>query len=279
MNNIGTICRCFSVLFFVFLQPPLRAEQFVKITAEMDQHKEHFSAQKIPDVAPHQVGRFIFTPSQVYHFTVGKNKWCVEGCQGTLIRSYWFTGTNMVEAWGEFSKEPEQGSHSHTGTTNLYVNWTLVRLHQSNDGNPSRPIRVADLMSFTPTARLGWLAFCSGTALKTEGRVINPPDDMWKEFSDTWGWSDKVALLGDELGLPKSVNLINKNNQSFFQYRVRSSTNFMGWSIPLTFYAVQFNPSMTNGWEQSYTVRGRVTSISEGSEPFIPNEVLKMLKQ
>src|SRR5207245_9498920 len=107
-----------------------------------------------------------------------------------------------------------------------------------------------------------WLSFCSGSFLKRDGRQIFPPIPFWKESSLVYsGWSDKITAFKDGLGLPRSVDLIARNNQPIFQYRVRQSTNLLGWNFPLEFYCVQYLPSWTNLWMLALRAKGRVTYI------------------
>ena len=131
-------------------------------------------------------------------------------------------------------------------------------------------------MGFDLPGNICWLAFCSGSFLKHEGRKINSPSAFWKESSIvSSGWSDQTDVFKDSLGLPNSINLITTNNQSIFQYQVRQSTNLLGWNFPLEFYGVQYLPTGANGWKLHLTIKGKVTAISVGSKPQIPAEVLK----
>ena len=111
--------------------------------------------------------------------------------------------------------------------------------------------------------------FVRGPCLKTEGRRLFPPSDLWKELVVApSGFSDKTVVFGDALGLPESVNLYLTNQMPILQYRVLSSTNVSGWQFPQEFYLAQYRPAMvdshqfgTNGWELQLTVRGKVTAI------------------
>jgi hypothetical protein len=153
-----------------------------------------------------------------------------------------------------------------------------THIRESIDGNPGRPVRVADLMGFDLPATVSWLAFCSGSALKQEGRQIYPPSAFWKESSIVYsGWSDVTEVFKEGLGQPKSINLVSTNSQSIFQYQVRQSTNVLGWSFPLEFYGVQYLPTGTNSWKLHLTLKGRVTSIGPAKKPNIPAEVMKVI--
>lgn len=230
------------------------AEQFVELTAEIDLTDwdwRFMSDQRNLPGSPS-----IFHASTVFHCVVGTNTWLVECGHGNGKTSYWFTGTNIIEQTVAPNRKP----------------FTVVAA--SVDGNPGQPVRVADLMTFNATARICWLAFCSGPFLKRDGRQIFPPGDLWKEsrLVDS-GWSDKTTVFNDGLGLPKSINLVTANNQSIFQYQAHQSTNVLGWNFPLEFYGVQYLPTDTNGWKLHLTVKGKVTAIGVGADPRVPAEI------
>ncbi|HXJ76377.1 MAG TPA: hypothetical protein VNM37_26195, partial [Candidatus Dormibacteraeota bacterium] len=86
-------------------------------------------------------------------------------------------------------------------------------------------------------------------------------------------------VFNDDLGLPKSINLVVTNNQSVFQYQVRQSTNVLGWNFPLEFHGVQQLPAGTNTWKLHMTIRGKVTSIHPGQNPEIPAEVMNVVER
>ena len=86
---------------------------------------------------------------------------------------------------------------------------------------------------------------------------------------------DKPVVFKDALGLPESLDLITTNDQRMYQYQVRQSTNFLGWTIPLEFYAVQYLPIGSNAWKVHLTMKGRVTDIHAGTKPRVPDEVLQ----
>lgn len=206
---------------------------------------------------------------------IGINTWMMEGNfrQNSKV-TRWFTGTNIIEQsviTGELSETDAQ-RRSRRG--NLAIAFPLVgqqstRIYQTDDGNPGRLARVMDLMDLR--GRILWLALCSGSALKREGRQVFPPSDLWKELlSAPVGFKDETTIFEDDFGLPRSVELLTPNDQLIFQYQVRQSTNVLGWNFPLEFYGVQYRPARTNGWELQLTFKGRVTAIGVGDEPQIP---------
>ena len=118
--------------------------------------------------------------------------------------------------------------------------------------------------------KICWLAFCSGSFLKRNGRQIPLPSDLWKETTLAYsGWSDQTAVFEDGLGLPRSINIFATNNQTIFQYQTRQSTNVLGWNFPSEFYLVQYSPEGTNGWKLHLTAKGKVTAISKVSKSYV----------
>lgn len=200
--------------------------------------------------------------------------------------TYWFTGTNIIEQTvitRPLSDEAKRRlQHSEFLTLPfLPVDERITRVHETSDGNPGRPVRVSDALH--TLGNISWLAFCSGSFLKHDGRKIYPPSSIWKEVGP-WPFTDKTEVFADSLGLPRSVRLFKTNNQTVFQYQVHESTNFLGWNFPLEFYLVQYVPGRTvlehaNGYEVRLTARGKLTSIKEGTKPEIPAEVLKAFEK
>jgi hypothetical protein len=177
----------------------------------------------------------------------------------------WFTGTNMIESITR-TEIPQPPS-----TTNFPVALapSTIRITESTDGNPGRPVRVSDLMEVR--GKIGWLALCSGPALKIPGRRIFPPDDLWKERCACSGtFTDKTVIFDDSLGLPKSMEIFTEKGQLILQYQVRQSVNVLGWKFPLEFYLVQYGPPhwpRTNSWEVEFTAKGRIIDITIGAPP------------
>jgi hypothetical protein len=189
---------------------------------------------------------------------VGTNSWQIEGAfPPNRTFTSWFTGGKVVE-----QDVLNQATFSApAGTT-----WTSESA--SEDGNPGKPIRQKDLL--TEQARIAWLAFCSGSFLKPEGRHIFPPSDLWKELGNApSGFADRTIVFGDPLGLPRTMDIYTTNGQPIFQYRVTTSTNALGWEFPLHFRLAQYCPVYlpdvgrfaTNGWQVQFTATGHVTSI------------------
>jgi hypothetical protein len=153
----------------------------------------------------------------------------------------------------------------------------LTYVSPSTDGNPGRPVRVADRMTFDWSAKAYWLALCSGSCLKQAGRTLYPPNDIWKENLAVPGWKDEVETFPDALGLPKIVTLQATNGQIVYQYRAHATTNAFGWTFPLEFYGVQYGRGGAEGWCVELTYKGRITAIEPASSEdlALPAEVLR----
>lgn len=199
----------------------------------------------------------IFHTNNSFRCVVSTNTWLIERQSGNgsyWNASYWFTGTNIVEQNRTRGKPP------------------FTRASESADGNPGRPVRVADLLTFDSLARICWLALCSGPSLQKPGRTIFPPSDLWKETRVAYsgGWSDDVVAFDDPLGLPRAITLTTTNGQPIVQYQVHQTTNVLGWTFPLEFYLVQYVAHGTNQWTVELTAKGRVTDIRLAQKPEIP---------
>jgi hypothetical protein len=178
---------------------------------------------------------------------VGTNHWQMDGEFVRNARETWqFTGSNIVRQ---------------TRETGLLNTAPVSQAFESLDGNPGRPTRSMDLLGLA-SARIAWLAFCSGPSLKREGHQIFPPSDLWKEYiAAPAGFPDQTERFEGKLGLPCSVDLYTDSKQPVLQYRVARSTNLLGWEFPLEFHLAQYLPDRSNAWALHLTARGRVTAI------------------
>jgi hypothetical protein len=255
---------CLLVLLGCFLQTRFSAAQFVQVNAEIE--VDDWRYRLLTDDVNRSSGldnrsSSIFGKSRAVHCVIGTNIWMLElNYFGKAKATWWFTGSNIVEQFIS-PAIPEEGHQQ-------------IRVCASSDGNPGRPSGVADLMIRSgSTAKLVWLAWCSGSALKREGHEVFPPSDLWKEYIEDRAWTERAAMFDDGLGLPRSITLSATNNQPIFQYRLHEATNVLGWNFPMEFYAVEYLPTITNGWWLQLTAKGRVTSIAPGAKPAIPPEV------
>lgn len=248
------------------------AAQFVDLTVEIEINNwDHWFFMDKKEVArtpgePHS----IFSRPATVHCVVGTNLWMMGGNFYQNAKVTWrFTGTNILEYGLTTTDVPVRPSPGDIVGVSPGVGQEFTRTYETVDGNPGRPIRVRDLMEFQ--GRVCWLALCSGPALKREGRQIFPPSDIWKELVYApKGFKDNTTVYNDDLGLPRSIELLTPRDQIAFQYQVRQSTNILGWNFPLEFYGVQYVSGGTNRWVLDYTVKGKVTSIGIASERQIP---------
>ena len=266
-----------TLLLSVLLPIVASAEQFVDLTAEIETFDLSYhlfvdgldgkakSGTELPS---------IFTKSETVHCVTGTNVWFMESVRGAWYfngtERVWFTGTNIIRNF-EVTEEYTNpfGQLQPVGTHSVIV-W------DSFDGNPGRPIKVQDLIQ--REEQIPWFAFCSGSALRVNGRQLYPPFDLWKETTYApHGFTDQTTVYNDAMGLPVSVELFANTKQKIFRYQVHQTTNVLGWNFPLEFYMVQYQPDQTNGWAVSFTSRGRITAIKTGARPQIPESVLKAI--
>jgi hypothetical protein len=184
---------------------------------------------------------------------VGTNTWLIEGDFLMNARDTWrFTGTNLIEQ----TLITKETAHATTKELSGISGFAMsvppigrrnIQTFDSTDGNPGRPVGVADLM-FEP-GKIAWLAFCSGSFLKQHGRHIPLPSDIWKEFlPSSWETTEKTTPFEDELGLPERMVLYTDKNQPVLQCRATLSTNVLDWNFPLQFYLAQYNPAGSMQW-------------------------------
>lgn len=206
------------------------------------------------------------------HCVIGTNSWFMERSYGGYYSNQesqaWFTGTNLVSAEKILrSFTNDQGIVSQPGFADVKI-WLAF------DGNLGRPIKHPDF--FMVDQYIPWIAFCSGPALKTKDHHLYPPFADWKEqVNAPNGFKDNTTLFPDDLGLPASLTLFATTPQPILRYRGHLTTNMLGWSFPLEFYMVRYEPDDTNGWVASFTARGKITSIGPGKEIEIPAAVFE----
>ena len=147
---------------------------------------------------------------------------------------------------------------------------------------------------------LPWLAFCSGTYLKREGRIIALPCGVLRHCPDRFAYTDVTTTFADELGLPRSVDLFtskarflaaktdwdkehsfgdrytewNKKTAAIlqegllvFHYAVLESTNVLGRSFPTKFEFFQTGRPYEQAGDWYCQGIGRVKSICPSTKP------------
>jgi hypothetical protein len=246
-SSVVQSLRCFfgwgaAVGLFIAFQ--VCAAQYVHLTAEIE-------------TVSREPGAGAIRHTWEVRCVVGTNCWQMDGefLKGAKS-AWWFTGTNLIEhvvLTNDIPGAPE-------GTE-------LIHTYDSADGNPGGPAHFMDLLHL-PSARISWLAFCSGSCLKRDGRRLFPPASIWKErVAAPAGFSDRTVVFEDSLGLPQSVDL-RLTNHTFVEYRVGRSTNISGWEFPLEFLMVQTRSA--TGADPEFTANGKVTAIGVGAKPEIP---------
>jgi hypothetical protein len=145
-----------------------------------------------------------------------------------------------------------------------------------------------------------WLAFCSGTYLKREGRIVALPCGVLRHCPDRFAYTDVTTTFADELGLPRSVDLFtskarflaaktdwdkehsfgdrytewNKKTAAIlqegllvFHYAVLESTNVLGRSFPTKFEFFQTGRPYEQAGDWYCQGIGRVKSIRPSTRP------------
>jgi len=134
--------------------------QFVNVTAEINTI-HWLSSKAVSQVSTVQC-------------VVGMDSWQIreEAPQyGGSTYTNWFTGSHLIERSRLFPQDtiPNAPPPEWVERTNIVA---------SVDGNPSGPRKFEDRMG--EEGRMAWLALCSGSYLKREGREIFPPAFSWK---------------------------------------------------------------------------------------------------
>lgn len=147
---------------------------------------------------------------------------------------------------------------------------------------------------------LPWLAFCSGTYLKREGRIIALPCGILRHCPDRFAYTDVTTTFADDLRLPRSLDLFTSKAQflaaktdwdkehSFgdryteankriaenlqegllvFHYAVLESTNVLGRSFPTKFEFFQSGRPYEQMGDWFCQGVGRVKSIRPSTKP------------
>jgi len=218
----------------------------------------------------------IRTSDRTLQCVVGTNTWfLIEPGGGHQKHAWTFDGTRLTMqtlVTGYPSRDPAFYERSHPearGTIGRRFTNTVAM----PDPNPFRPAGKADLALALDT-KISWLAFCSGSLLRSEGRRLYPVSDLWKQMIAVppAGFSEHCTVFEDPLGLPNHLELSTTNAQPVFQYSVRSSTNVLGWTFPLEFHLAQYRPVGTTGWGLYLTAKGTVTAIRPSAEATLPLE-------
>jgi hypothetical protein len=222
-----------SCLCFALIHTP--AAEFVEISAEIES-----LGYRLNDT--NSIARAKPKTTRVVCITGGR-EWYLSN-DDSLPERWLFDGTNVL--CKTEIKSPTGEKEFHTDE------W------KSDDGHPMGHFGV----------NIPWLAFCSGTYLKREGRMIPLPAAVLRHCSDRFAYIDVTTTLDDGLGLPRSLDLFSSQvlfikshtdwdkENSFgdrytawmnktapkiqegvlvFHYAVLESTNLLGKTFPLRF--------------------------------------------
>ena len=235
----------------------------------------------------------------------GTNAWRVEdGWVQNSEQSWFFDGTNVYNGsrtTSPMSKELEEKiaaiSHLATVPFEQARSNETIRVWPSVDGHP-----LGD-----PIVNITWLAFCSGTYLKRDGRLVPLPLDELHHTRDRFAYTDKTKTFKDSFGLPQQIELFlskslfviseddfdkeaffgDRYTQStrkraetlpdgahMFHYEVKESTNLFGWNFPLKFEFFQKGRRFEQNGDWFWRGNGRVMAIGPSDKPqgvFIPS--------
>jgi hypothetical protein len=196
----------------------------------------------------------------------GSSNWLIEG-EFTLNakETWWCTGTNIIKHT-LITKELRESERQLSAFRSLagpplHVGERFTTIYGPSDRRPLHGI-----------ADVTWLAFCSGSFLKAEGRRILPPFTTGAKEND---YSDKAQFFDDVLGLPKRVEIYSHEKELVSTYEVQQSTNFAGWIVPLRFELTQHNNSGKDSVKPFWRASAKVTSIQVATQPLVPPEVMK----
>ncbi len=265
-NNVGKWVTAFC-LGLLSIQD--QAAQFVEISAEIETFGYRLGdTNSIAKAKPTLVNVVCVT---------GSSEWCIEN--DFQERQDWlFDGTNVVCRSRPLSALERADSK------------VMKEVWESRDGHPLGDFGV----------NIPWLAFCSGTYLKREGRIIPLPAAILRHCPDRFAYTDVTTTFDDEFGLPKSIDLFTSKSrflashadwdkeQSFgdryvewqkktasnlqegvlvFHYAVLESTNVLGRSFPTKFEFFQTGRQYEQAGNWFCHGIGRVRSIRPSTKP------------
>jgi hypothetical protein len=272
------------------LLPVPRAPEFVEIVAEI----EMMGWSGDPRDAPAKTNMITFSLACI----TGQRAWSIQNnLQGNAEEKWLFDGTNVYNSVRILKPMSDESRENFEARTRIAVvpfdraqsNLT-IRVWPSQDGHP-----LGDYGENLP-----WLAFCSGSYMKREGRLIPLPCSILRHTRDRFAYTDKTITFKDELGLPQSVSLFTSKSllkaseddfdrdYSFgdryanfkskivselqegvltFQYTVLETTNFLGRTFPTKFEFLQNGRTYEQNGNWFCRGTGRVKSIRPSAPP------------
>jgi hypothetical protein len=211
--------------------------------------------------------------------------------------AWYFDGTNLLNTSRITQPMSEKARELVAKTSGLAV----VSFEQAKS---NLSIRVWDsqggLPLGDPAVNVAWLAFCSGSYLKRDSRLIPLPLDTLRHTRDRFAYTDKTETFPDGLGLPRTVDLfLSKklfiaSEQDFdreaffgdrytkftlrtaetleegapmFHYEVTESTNAFGGTWPLQFKFSQNGRKFEQNGDWFWRGSGRVKTIRPAEKP------------
>ena len=237
-----------AILCLGILPIPNLSAQFVEISAEIESFGYRFGDTNAVAKGKRQTVNAVCV--------TGTNEWFIEN-DFSQRRHWLFDGTNVV-CRTQPPSDAERALLRTVGRTYEPISKIHEQVWPSRDGNPLGDFGV----------NLPWLAFCSGSYLKREGRIIALPATILRHCPDRYAYTDVTTTFGDELGLPRSIDLFTSKarwlkahtdwdiEQGFgnrytewnkktaptlqdgllvFHYAVLESTNVLGRNFPTKF--------------------------------------------
>jgi hypothetical protein len=249
-----------------------QAAQFVEISAEIETFGYRLGdTHSIERAKPKTVSVVCIT---------GSKEWSIEN--DFQERQAWlFDGTNVLcKTWPLSAPDT-------SGRDNSKV---MKEVWESRDGHPLGDFGV----------NIPWLAFCSGTYLKREGRMIPLPAAVLRHCPDRFAYTDVTTTFDDEWGLPRSLDLFSsqalflkshtdwdtecsfgdrytewnkktalkiQDSVLVFHYAVLESTNTLGRNFPTKFEFFQSGRQYEQNGNWFCQGTGRVKFIRPSSKP------------
>jgi hypothetical protein len=193
---------------------------------------------------------------------------CIFGTGGWLIErgnsldtktTWWCDGTNIFQQSMITKELPEAMKHLRT------AGGIAVRNQPIGERFSSRRYGRSDRQPLDSISYCTWLAFCSGSFLKSDGRTIVPPMQEWEE-----DYSDKSRVFHDAFSLPESIEIYGQNNKLIYSYRVLQTTNYSGCTVPVRFEVIENYSSRVEAPKPRFRGVGTVTSIHDSPERATP---------
>ncbi len=285
--SINGTQRC-ALLLCLLLPLQCGAARFVEISAEIELlARASWQTNAEASAKPRTIS---------VHCIAGANSWRIENdwVSGGVNR-WFFDGTNVYESIQvtkplppETLERMKKAGGPAPAPFDVSKSHLTINIWPSPDGHP-----LAD-----QSVNLPWLAFCSGTYLKREGRLIPLPMDILHHTPDRYAYTDQTETFNDAIGLPRSVDLYLsrklylssvedfykgwgtrylpwmraavtnlQEGASMFHYSVTATTNFLSWTFPLRFeFSQKGRPFIQNG-DWSWSGVGTLKAIHEVAAP------------